>query len=54
MMDNLNTHSDGACYKAFEAERARALGRRIETCYTPKHGSLPNVAENELRAKTRQ
>ncbi len=37
-----------------EAERARQLGRRIEFCYTPKHGSWLNVAKNELSTMTRQ
>jgi hypothetical protein len=37
--DNLNTHTKGAFYEAFEPERARSLVRRIEFCYTPKHGS---------------
>ena len=48
--DNLNTHTKGAFYEAFEPERARQLVRRIEFCYTPKHGSWLNIAENELRA----
>lgn len=52
--DNLNTHTKGAFYKAFEPERARALVRRIEFCYTPKHGSWLNIAENELSSMTRQ
>ena len=52
--DNLNTHTPGAFYEAFEPERARQLVRRIEFCYTPKHGSWLNVAENELSAMTRQ
>lgn len=52
--DNLNTHTKGAFYGAFEPERARQLVRRIEFCYTPKHGSWLNVAENELSALTRQ
>ena len=43
-----------AFYEAFEPERARALVRRIEFCYTPKHGSWLNVAECELSAMTRQ
>ena len=34
--------------------RARALVRRIEFCYTPKHGSWLNIAENELSSLTRQ
>ena len=52
--DNLNTHTKGAFYEAFEPERARQYVRRIEFCYTPKHGSWLNVAENELSSLTRQ
>ncbi|MEK8021245.1 MAG: IS630 family transposase [Candidatus Parabeggiatoa sp.] len=52
--DNLNTHTKGAFYEAFKPKRARALVRRIEFCYTPKHGSWLNIAENELSAMTRQ
>ena len=52
--DNLNTHTKGAFYEAFAPERARSLVRRIEFCYTPKHGSWLNIAENELSAMTRQ
>lgn len=52
--DNLNTHSKGAFYEAFKPERARALVRRIEFRYTPKHGSWLNIAENELSSLTRQ
>lgn len=52
--DNLNTHTIGAFYEAFEPEQARELVRRIDFCYTPKHGSWLNIAENELSAMTRQ
>jgi hypothetical protein len=52
--DNLNTHTKGALYEAFEPERARALVRRIQFCHTPKHGSWLNIAENELSSLTRQ
>jgi hypothetical protein len=52
--DNLNTHTRGALYEAFPPEKARALVRRIEFRYTPKHGSWLNIAENELSAMTRQ
>jgi hypothetical protein len=52
--DNLNTHTKGAFYETFGPERARQLVRRIEFCYTPKHGSWLNVAENELSSITRQ
>lgn len=52
--DNLNTHTKGAFYETFEPEQARAYVRRIELCYTPKHGSWLNIAENELSCLTRQ
>lgn len=52
--DNLNTHTIGAFYETFEPERARSLVRRIDFCYTPKHGSWLNIAENELSSLTRQ
>jgi hypothetical protein len=52
--DNLNTHTKGAFYEAFEPEQARCLVRRLEFGHTPKHGSWLNIAENELSSMTRQ
>jgi len=52
--DNLNTHTMGAFYEAFEPEKARAIVRRLEFRHTPKHGSWLNIAENELSSMTRQ
>jgi DDE superfamily endonuclease len=52
--DNLNTHTKGAFYEAFEPEIARKIVGRLEFCHTPKHGSWLNVAENELSSMTRQ
>ena len=52
--DNLNTHTMGAFYEAFEPEKARAIVRRLVFRHTPKHGSWLNIAENELSAMTRQ
>jgi hypothetical protein len=52
--DQLNTHTKGAFYEAFPAQRARQLVRRVEFRHTPKHGSWLNIAENELSALTRQ
>ena len=52
--DNLNTHTIGAFYEAFDPGEARALARRLEFRHTPKHGSWLNIAENELSAMTRQ
>jgi hypothetical protein len=48
VMDNLNTHSRGSLYEAFDPAEARRLSRRIEIHYTPKHASWLNVAENEI------
>ena len=52
--DNLNTHTKGAFYEAFEPAKARELVNRIEFRHTPKHGSWLNIAENELSSMTRQ
>lgn len=52
--DNLNTHTRGAFYEVFSAEKAREIVKRLEFHYTPKHGSWLNVAECELSAMTRQ
>ena len=54
VMDNLNTHSIGSLYEAFPPAQARALARRLEIHYTPKHGSWLNVAEIELSVLSRQ
>lgn len=54
VMDNLNTHTKGAFYTAFEPDRARAYVKRIDFVYTPKHGSWLNIAECELSAMSRQ
>lgn len=52
--DNLNTHTRGAFYEAFSAEKARRLVKKLEFRYTPKHGSWLNISENELSSMTRQ
>jgi len=54
VMDNLNTHTQGAFYEAFEPDKAKAYLRRLKFCYTPKHGSWLNVAECELSCLTSQ
>ena len=51
---NLNTHTKGAFYEAFAPAKARAYIKRINFCYTPKHGSWLNVAECELSCLTSQ
>jgi hypothetical protein len=52
--DNLNTHSKGAFYEAFDPASTREIVRRLDFRYTPKHGSWLNIAENELSALTNQ
>lgn len=52
--DNLNTHTIGALYEAFEPSEARRLAKRLEIHYTPKHGSWLNIAEIELSLLTRR
>jgi hypothetical protein len=54
VMDNLNTHSIGSLYEAFDPIDARRLAQKLEIHHTPKHGSWLNVAECELSAFTRQ
>jgi hypothetical protein len=54
VMDNLNTHSIGSLYEAFDPATAFALAQRLEIHHTPKHGSWLNIAEIELAALTRQ
>ena len=54
VMDNLNTHTLGSLYEAFEPAKARALAQRLEIHHTPRHGSWLNIAEIELSALTRQ
>jgi hypothetical protein len=48
VMDNLNTHSPGSLYEAFEPAEAKRLADKLEIHYTPKHGSWLNMAEIEL------
>lgn len=54
VLDNLNTHSLGSLYEAFDPEEARRLAKRLELHYTPKHGSWLNIAETELSVLSRQ
>lgn len=54
VMDNLNTHSISSLYEAFPPDKARALAKRLEIHYTPKHGSWLNTAEIELAAMASQ
>jgi hypothetical protein len=54
VLDNLNTHSEGSFYEAFEPAEARHLTEKLEIHYTPKHGSWLNMAEIEIGVLSRQ
>lgn len=54
VLDNLNTHSEGSFYEAFEPAEARRLAEKVEIHYTPKHGSWLNMAEIEIGVLSRQ
>jgi len=54
VMDNLNTHTPGSLYEAFEPTEARRLTDKLEIHYTPKHASWLNMAETELSVLTTQ
>lgn len=48
VLDNLNTHKIASLYEAFPPDEARALAKKLEFHYTPKHGSWLNIAEIEF------
>jgi hypothetical protein len=54
VQDNLNTHTAGSFYQAFDAETARQLARKFEYHFTPTNGSWLNMAEIELSAIAKQ
>ena len=54
VQDNLNTHTPGSLYEAFEPAEAKRLADRFEMHYTPKHGSWLDMAEIELGILSRQ
>jgi hypothetical protein len=53
VLDNLNTHKKASLYDAFPPEEARAIARKLEFHYTPKHGSWLNMAEMEFSVLAR-
>jgi len=48
VLDNLSTHSAAALYRAFPADEARRVLRRLEFHYVPKHASWLNMVEIEI------
>jgi transposase len=51
VMDNLNTHSLGSLYEAFEPTEAKRIAEKLEIHFTPKHGSWLNMAEIEVMGR---
>ena len=47
-MDNLNTHQLSSLYKALEPAEVERIAGRFEVHYTPRHGSLLNMAEIKI------
>lgn len=54
VLDNLNTHTKAALYKAFPAAEAKRIADRLLLEFTPKHGSWLNMAESEFSVLSRQ
>ena len=54
VLDNLNTHTYGALYEAFEPAEARRIARKLNFHYTPKHASWLNMAEIEFSVIARK
>jgi hypothetical protein len=54
VLDNLSAHKPAALYEAFPAEQARALLRRLEFHFVPKHASWLNMVEIENGILVRQ
>ena len=54
VLDNLNTHFHSCFEEVLGRTSARALLRRVEFHYTPKHASWLNMAEIEISIMERQ
>lgn len=54
VLDNLNIHTYGALYEAFEPAEARRIARKLNFHYTPKHASWLNMAEIEFSVISRR
>ncbi len=53
VMDQLNTHTAGSLYEAFDPAEAERLTAKLDIHHTPKHGSWLNMAEIELSVLAR-
>jgi len=50
VMDQLDTNSIASFYKVFAPHQDCDLAAKLDTHYTPRHGSWLNVAKIELSA----
>jgi hypothetical protein len=48
VLDNLNTHKLHVLYEVFAPAEARRLARKLDSHYTPTHGSWLNMVEIEI------
>ena len=53
VLDNLNTHRMASLYETFPPVEARRIAKRLESQYTPKHGSWLDMAEMEFSVQAR-
>ena len=53
-LDNLNTHTPAALYATFPPAEAGRILRKLDSHYTPKHGSWLNMAEIEFAVVSSQ
>jgi len=54
VLDNLNTHSYGAFYEYFDAQKAAQMTEKLDFIFTPKNSSWLNMIEIEFSALARQ
>lgn len=54
VLDNLNTHREETLIEVFGERIGKAIGKKIEWHYTPKHGSWLNQAEIENHVLSQQ
>ena len=54
VQDNLNIHTAGSFYQAFDPETARQLKQKFAYHYTPTNASWLNMAEIEISAISKQ
>ena len=54
VLDNLRTHNPEFFYQFLPPKEAGDMVKRLEFCYTPKHGSWLNMAEMEFSILQKQ